>query len=160
MPIAIGSKIPSVTIKRIGAEGPEDVDTVSLFAGKKVVMFAVPGAFTGTCSNFHLPSYLAKSAELRAKGIDEIYCLAVNDHWVMKAWSDAKDAAGKVTMLADGNATFTRALGLENDLTVAGMGLRAKRCSMVVDDGVVESLDIEPGKGIEVTGAEACLLRL
>jgi peroxiredoxin len=161
MPITVGSRIPNVTLKWIGAGGtPEDVQTEKLFAGKRCVLVSVPGAFTPTCSNQHLPGYVARATELRAKGIDEIFCLAVNDHWVMKAWGDAKGAGGKVTLLPDGNGLFTRGLGLEVDMAGAGLGARGKRAVLIVDDGVVTSIELEPARGVEVTGAEACLARL
>jgi glutaredoxin/glutathione-dependent peroxiredoxin len=156
--ITVGSKVPNVTLKWIGPNGPEDVQTEKLFAGKKVVLFSLPGAFTPTCSQQHLPGYVAKAGELHAKGVDDIVCLAVNDHWVMKAWGEAHGAAGKVTMLPDGIGLFTKALGLEVDLGTLGM--RGKRAVLIVDDGVVKSVELEPAKGVEVTSAEACLARL
>ena len=158
--IAVGDKIPSVTIKQAVAEGGADVNTAELFAGKKVVMFSLPGAFTSTCSSKHLPSYVNEYEQLKAKGIDLIACLSVNDAAVMKAWGEAHGALGKIAMLADGNADFTKALGIEVDLAKAFMGLRARRGVMVFDNGVATSVDMEaPGK-YEVSGAEACLTKL
>ena len=131
-----------------------------LFAGKKVVMFSLPGAFTPTCSQKHLPGYIAKLGELKAKGIDMVACLSVNDAWVMKAWAEQHDALGKIIMLADGSALFTKALGIELDLTKASMGIRCNRGVIMFDDGVVKTIAMEaPGK-FDVSSAEACSLTL
>jgi len=158
--IAVGHKIPSVTIKQATPEGGADVDPAALFAGKKVVLFSLPGAFTPTCSQKHLPGYVAELPQLRAKGIDLVACLSVNDAWVMKAWAEDHAALGKITMLADGSAAFSQALGIETDLTKAGMGMRCRRGVMTIDNGVVTSIEMEePGK-FEVSSAEACLRRL
>src|SRR3954470_7646815 len=143
MTIAAGQKIPSVTIKQATPEGGADVDPAALFAGKKVVMFSLPGAFTPTCSQKHLPGYVKELSQLKAKGVDLVACLSVNDAWVMKAWAEQHDALGKIVMLADGQALFTKALGLELDLTKAGMGVRTKRGVLMIDDGVVKSVEIE-----------------
>lgn len=156
--ISTGEKIPSVTIKQATPEGGKDVDPAVLFAGKKVVMFSLPGAFTPTCSAQHLPGYVAKLGELKAKGVDLVACLSVNDAWVMKAWAEQHGALGKIVMLADGNATLTRALGIE--LETSHMGLRCRRGVMVFEDGVATSVEMEaPGK-LEVSSAEACMLKL
>lgn len=158
--IATGQKIPSVTIKQATAEGPADVDPAALFAGKKVVMFSLPGAFTPTCSQKHLPGYVHDLPQLKAKGVDIVACLSVNDAFVMKAWAEQHDALGKIVMLADGAAAFTHALGIELDLTKAGMGMRCQRGLLLIDDGVVTSIEMEaPGK-FEVSSAEACALKL
>src|SRR5438067_8211842 len=158
--IAVGQKIPSVTIKQATPEGGSDVDPAQLFAGKKVVMFSLPGAFTPTCSQKHLPGYVQDLPQLKAKGVDLVACLSVNDAWVMKAWAEAHDALGKITMLADGSGAFSKALGIEADLSKATMGLRARRGVMVIDDGVVKSIEMEePGK-FDVSGADACLRKL
>jgi peroxiredoxin len=158
--IAVGQKIPSVTIKQATPEGAADVDPAALFAGKKVVMFSLPGAFTPTCSQKHLPGYVQELAQLKAKGIDMVACLSVNDAFVMKAWAEQHEALGKITMLADGSAAFTKALGIELDLTKASMGVRANRGVFVIEDGVVKSVDMEaPGK-FDVSGAEACMRKL
>ncbi len=158
--ITPGQKIPSVTIKQATPEGGSDVDPAALFAGKKVIMFSLPGAFTPTCSQKHLPGYVKELAALKAKGIDLVACLSVNDAWVMKFWAEAHDALGKITMLADGNGSFSRALGIEVDLTGACMGVRCRRGVFVIEDGTVKSVDMEaPGK-FEVSGAEACMLKL
>jgi peroxiredoxin (alkyl hydroperoxide reductase subunit C) len=158
--ITTGTKIPSVTIKQATPEGPADVDPAQLFAGKKVIMFTLPGAFTPTCSQKHLPGYVAELPQLKAKGIDMVACLSVNDAWTMKAWAEQHDALGKIVMLADGAAAFSKALGIDADLSAHGMGVRARRGVMMIDDGVVKSIDMEaPGK-FEVSSAQACLLKL
>src|SRR5262245_46820995 len=123
--ISAGQKIPSVTIKQATPEGGADVDPAALFAGKKVVMFSLPGAFTPTCSSKHLPGYLEKLPELKQKGVDIVACLSVNDAWVMKAWAEQHDALGKIVMLADGAAAFSKALGIDADLSQHGMGIRS-----------------------------------
>lgn len=161
MTISAGDKIPDVILKRIGASGMEDVRTVDYFKGRKIVLFAVPGAFTPSCTQKHLPGYIQAADSIRAKGIDEIICLAVNDPFVMKHWGETAGAQGKVTMLPDGNGEFTRALGLGMDGSGAGLGFRAKRFAMVVEDGVVKDLQVEDkASEVGVTGAESCALRL
>ena len=156
--ITKGQKIPSVTIKQATAEGGADVDPAALFAGKKVVMFSLPGAFTPTCSLKHLPGYVQKLPELKAAGVDLVACLSVNDVWVMKAWAEQNDALGKITMLADGDGKFSKALGIETE--IPALGLRARRGLFVIKDGVVESAEVEaPGK-FEVSSAEACMLKV
>jgi glutaredoxin/glutathione-dependent peroxiredoxin len=158
--ITKGQKIPSVTIKQATAEGISDVDPAALFAGKKVIMFSLPGAFTPTCSQKHLPGYVANLAQLKAAGVDLVACLSVNDAFVMKAWAEQHDALGKIAMLADGSAAFTKALGIELDLTAPSMGIRAARGVFTIDDGVVTSIEMEaPGK-FEVSSAESCLIGL
>jgi peroxiredoxin len=158
MAIAVGDRLPDVTFKTMTAEGPQDVSTAAVFAGKKVVLFAVPGAFTPTCSKTHLPGYLAHYDEIRAKGIDTIAVTAVNDVFVMDAWAKASGAERKILFLADGSAVFAKALGLVLDATAGGMGIRSLRWSMVVEDGVVKSLEVEPKPSVaELTGA-ACML--
>ena len=160
MPISVGDRVPSVELNRLGSDGFETVDTGTFFSGRKVVLFSVPGAFTPTCSNEHLPGYVQRADEIKAKGIDEIVCLAVNDPFVMSAWGEAHDAGGKVTMLPDGNGAFTTALGLEADLSGLGLNVRGKRFSMLIDDGVVQSVEVEDGGGVSVSGADACLVAL
>src|SRR5580698_1405912 len=125
--ISVGQKIPSVTIKQATPEGGSDVDPSVLFAGKKVVMFSLPGAFTPTCSQKHLPGYVHELPQLRAKGVDIVACLSVNDAWVMKAWAEQHDALGKIVMLADGSAAFSKALGIDKDFSAHGMGIRCVR---------------------------------
>jgi glutaredoxin/glutathione-dependent peroxiredoxin len=161
MTISIGDKLPNATLKTRTDDGPTNITTSEIFDGKKVVLFAVPGAFTPTCSMNHLPGYLELNDELRAKGVDTIAVVAVNDVFVMNAWSKANDAEGKVLFLADGNAEFTKAVGLDADLTVAGLGVRSKRYSMLVEDGVVKSLNVEDSPGqAEKSTANAMLEQL
>ena len=161
MTIQVGDKIPSVTLKQMSPEGPKDITTDELFRGKKVALFAVPGAFTPACSQRHLPGYVDKAADIKAKGVDEIACVAVNDIFVLTAWAKDQKADGKVRMLADGSGDFVRALGLELDLTRGGLGFRSKRYSMLVDDGVVKSLNVEPQPGqVEGSSADAMLKSL
>jgi glutaredoxin/glutathione-dependent peroxiredoxin len=160
MPIQPGDKFPSVTIKEATAEGPKDVDTGALFAGKKAILFSLPGAFTPTCSKQHLPGFVARHDELTGKGVEVIACLSVNDAFVMRAWAEEHGALGKIVMLADGNAALARALGLEVDLSSAQMGVRVKRAALTLEDGVVKSVDVEePGK-FTVSSADACLARV
>ena len=158
MPIAADSRIPSVKIKQATAGGAREVDPAELFAGKKVIMFSLPGAFTPTCSSKHLPGYLARYDELRAKGVDVIACLSVNDVHVMQAWAAAAGVGDKIAMLADGDAAFTRALGIE--YAPAGMGTRARRGVFTIEDGVVKSVDLEQPGQFDVSSADACMLRL
>ncbi|MDP6788111.1 MAG: peroxiredoxin [Rhodospirillales bacterium] len=160
MTITVGDRIPSATLKTMGANGPEDVSTDDLFKGKTVALFAVPGAFTPTCSAKHLPGYVANAEALAAKGVDTIVCLSVNDAFVMDAWGKDQNTGDKVLMLADGSADLTRALGLDKDASAAGMGIRSQRFSMVIEDGVLKSLDIDPPGQFWATSAEAMLERL
>ncbi len=160
MTIKVGDSVPAVKLKRLGAEGFEDVDTGEFFKGRKVVLFSVPGAFTPTCSQEHLPGFVGKADDIKSKGVDEIVCLAVNDPFVMKVWGEQHNAEGKVSMLPDWDGSFTKAMGLDQDISVAGLGTRGKRFSMTVEDGVVRSLDVEEGKGVTVSGADACLTNL
>jgi peroxiredoxin len=160
MAIAVGQKIPSAKLKTMTAEGPKDISTDDIFNGKKVVLFAVPGAFTPTCSAKHLPGFVEKAAEIKGKGVDTIACLAVNDAFVMGAWGKAQNTGEKVLMLADGAAAFTKQLGLDLDLTGPGMGVRSKRYAMVVDNGTVKALQVEAPGAFEVSSAEAILKAL
>ncbi len=156
MAIQRGDRLPEGTLSHMTAAGPEDITTAEIFRGKKVVLFAVPGAFTPTCSAKHLPSYVRNHDLIRERGFDTIACLSVNDVFVMDAWGKASGADGKVLMLADGNATYTRALGMELDLSKYGMAERVKRFSMVVEDGVVIDMHVEEDPGrLDVSGAEA-----
>ena len=158
--IQVGERIPKVTVRVPRGSAIDEVTTDALFAGRKVVLFGVPGAFTPTCSARHLPGYVQHAAALREKGIDAVVCLAVNDAFVMGAWADAQGVGDAVVMAADGNGELTRALGLELDGSRFGMGTRCQRFAMVVEDGVVRSLAVEqPGK-FEVSSAEAVLERL
>lgn len=160
MAIKPGDRIPSVTIKQAGPNGGTDVDPAALFAGKTVVMFSLPGAFTPTCSAKHLPGYLERYDELRRRGVDLIACLSVNDAFVMQAWAEQHNVGDKIVMLADGSAAFTRALGIELDLTSKHLGVRANRGVFTIKDGVVQSVEMEEGGKLEVSSAEACLARL
>ena len=161
MTINVGDRLPSVVLRQVTPEGPKEVKTDDFFRGKRVALFAVPGAFTPACSQRHLPGYVDKAADIRAKRIDEIACVAVNDAAVMGAWGRDQKTDGKVTMLADGSGDFVRALGLELDLTKGGLGTRSKRYSMLVDNGVVKSLNVEQQPGqVEGSGAEAMLRAL
>ena len=159
MAIGVGDKIPDVTLQTMAAEGPRPISTREVFAGKKVVLFGVPGAFTPTCSDHHLPGFVVRADELRAKGIEVVACTAVNDAFVLGAWAKARGAAG-IVMLADGNGELARALGLEADLSRFGLGRRTQRYAAVLEDGVVRSLHVEqPGK-LEVSTADAILAEL
>ncbi len=154
MTIKQGDQLPAGTFKVMTENGPTDVSTDDLFKGKKVVLFSVPGAFTPTCSNQHLPSYLQNYDKIKAQGVDTIACMAVNDAFVMGAWGKDKGVGDKIKMLADGNGEYTKKLGLELDGTGFGLGIRGKRFSMIVNDGVVEKLSVDNG-AYELTGAEA-----
>ncbi|HEX7781181.1 MAG TPA: peroxiredoxin [Sphingobium sp.] len=159
MTIAKGDPLPKTTFVTMTENGPEQVESDSYFAGKKVALFSVPGAFTPTCSARHLPGFIDKAAELKAKGIDEIACTAVNDPFVMGAWSKSANADG-ITMLADGNGAFAKAVGLEMDGSKFGLGTRGQRFSMVVNDGVVEQLNVEAPGDFKVSSAEHMLEQL
>ena len=158
MPIQVGERLPEVVLQWIRG-GVEKIDTRTLFDGRKVVLFAVPGAFTPTCSEKHLPGYVQHFEEFRRRGID-VACMAVNDPFVMQAWADSQSVPDGLMMLADGNAEFTRALGLELDASAYGMGIRASRCAMYVEDGVVRELQVEAPGEYRVSSAEAMLERL
>jgi peroxiredoxin len=157
MTIKIGDKIPSATLMEMQDGKPAPVSTDAFFAGKKVALFALPGAFTPTCSAKHVPGFVANHDALKAKGVDTIACLSVNDAFVMGAWGKDQKADGKVHMLADGNGDFTRAVGLEMDGTKFGMGKRSQRYSMIVDNGVVTSVNVEAPGAFEVSSAEYLL---
>ena len=160
MTIKVGDKMPQGQFTRMGANGPEPVTTDDLFRGKKVVLFSVPGAFTPTCSAKHLPGFIQQADAIKAKGVDTIACMAVNDVFVMGAWGQSSKADGKVIMLADGNGEYARALGLELDASKFGMGTRGKRFSLIVQDGVVKQLNIEPPGEFGVSSAETALQQL
>jgi len=157
--ISKGDKIPEVNLVKATANGPEQVSSSDYFAGKKVALFSVPGAFTPTCSAKHLPGYVEKAAELKAKGVDEIACTAVNDAFVMGAWNE-RDGSPEVTMLADGNGDFAKAVGLEMDGSGFGMGQRGQRFSLIVNDGVVEEVNVEAPGDFKVSAAEYMLEQL
>ncbi len=158
MTIAVGQKLPEATLKMLTADGAKNVTTDEFFSGKKVVLFGVPGAFTPTCSNNHLPGYLENRDAILARGVDKIAVIAVNDHHVMTAWSRFTGGEGKIEFLADGNGDFIKALGLDIDLSGGGLGLRSKRFSMIVDDGKVTALNIEDSPGQAVESGAAKLL--
>lgn len=161
MAIKVGDALPAdLKLKEMGESGPRDVLLNELVKGKKVVLFAVPGAFTPTCSMKHLPGFVEKAAEIRGKGVDEIVCVSVNDAFVMGAWGQANAAGGKVRMLADGNGELTKAVGLEMDASGFGMGHRSQRYAMVINDGKVEQLFVEPGPGLSVSSADSVLAAL
>lgn len=161
MAIQTGGTLPlDVKLREMADGGPREISVRELAAGRRIVLFAVPGAFTPTCSARHLPGFLDQAEALRAKGIDEIICLSVNDAFVMGAWGKANEAAGRVRLVADGNAEFTRAVGLELDGSGFGMGLRSQRYAMVVNDGRIEQLFVEPGPGLNVSSAESVLASL
>jgi glutaredoxin/glutathione-dependent peroxiredoxin len=160
MTIKVGDKVPSVTLRYLAPDGMKAVPSDEFFAGKKVALFAVPGAYTRTCSQRHLPSYVSHAAELKAKGIDTIACIAVNDPFVMAAWGKEGGAEGRITMLGDGSKEFTQALGLELDRVKEGMGIRSQRYSMLVDNGVVTALNVEAPGQYEVSSAEHLLKSL
>ncbi len=157
MTIKVGDAIPSLTLYTFGANGPEGVLTDDIFKGKKVVMFGLPGAFTPTCSAQHLPGYMAKAEALRAKGVDAIVCLSVNDAFVMGAWARDLEVGDKVLLAGDGDGEFTHAAGLELDLTGKGMGVRCRRFSLIAEDGVVKVLNLEEDGAFEVSSAERML---
>lgn len=160
MSIQVGDKLPSGQFVRFGANGPEPITTDDVFKGKKVVLFSVPGAFTPTCSAKHLPGFIQQADAIKAKGVDTIACVAVNDVFVMNAWGKASDAGDKVLMLADGNGEYAKALGLELDASKHGMGTRSKRFSLIADDGVVTQLNVEPPGEFGVSSAETALSQL
>ena len=161
MAIKVGDSLPAdVKLKEIRDGAPRDVTVGELFKGRRVVLFAVPGAFTPTCSMKHLPGFVEKAGELRQKGVDEIVCLSVNDPFVMGAWGKDQNAGGKVRMLADGNGEFTRAVGLEMDGSAFGLGKRSQRYAMIVRDGKVKELLVEPGPGLNASSAESVLGKL
>ena len=157
MTISVGDKVPTVNFVKPTAEGPQPVSSDELFAGKRVALFSVPGAFTPTCSAKHLPGFVEKADELKAKGIDEIACTAVNDAFVMGAWGKSSGVDDKVTMLADGNGDFAKAVGLEMDGSKFGMGTRGQRFAMVVNDGTVEQIFVEAPGEFRVSSAEYML---
>ena len=159
MTIKVGERVPSVTLKKMGEKGPENISTDDIFPGRKVVLFAVPGAFTPTCSAAHLPGYVINADKIKAKGVDTIVCMAVNDAFVMGAWGKAHNAE-ELLMLADGNAELSKALGLTLDGSGFGLGLRSQRFAMVVDNGVVTQLAVEAGAGLDVSAAEKILALL
>ena len=160
MTIKVGDKVPSATLRTLGPDGVQAISTDEFFRGKKVALFGVPGAFTRTCSQRHLPSYVTNADALKAKGVGTIACIAVNDQFVMEAWGKEHGAAGKVVMLGDGSGDFAKAIGLELDRVKEGMGMRTQRYSMLVDDGVVTALNVEQPGQFDVSSAESMLKAL
>lgn len=160
MTIKVGDKIPSAKLMQATADGPQEVSTEEFFGGKTVVLFGVPGAFTPTCSAKHLPGFVNHAAEFAAKGVDAIACMAVNDVFVMGAWGKDQNAIGKVAMLADGAAAFTKALGVEFDLTARGLGMRCQRFALIAKNGVVTHIGVEEPGVFEVSKAETVLAAL
>ena len=156
MTVKVGDSIPEATMKIMGEKGPQDITTADIFSGRKVVLFAVPGAFTPTCSAAHLPSYVVNADTIKGKGVDSIVCLAVNDAFVMDAWGKDKNAE-ELMMVADGNGDFTKAMGLELDGSAFGLGSRSQRYALVADDGKITALNVEQGPGYEVSSAESIL---
>jgi peroxiredoxin len=160
MSISVGEKLPKATLVKAGPEGPQPVDSEEYFRGRRIALFSVPGAFTPTCSARHLPGFVERADELKSKGVDEVACLAVNDAFVLQAWSEQAGAGGKVTMLADGNGDFSRAVGLTMDGSKFGMGERGQRWSAIVEDGVVEQLNVEEPGAFNVSSADYLIERL
>jgi peroxiredoxin len=160
MAISVGDKVPDVTLRTMTAEGPAAVQSGDLLGSGKVVLIAVPGAFTPTCSDHHLPGFVLRADDLVAKGVDTVACVSVNDAFVMGAWGQAQGAGGKVVMLADGNGEFAAAMGLEMDGSGFGLGTRSQRYAAVIDDGLITELLVEPGPGLEASTVDAVLARL
>jgi len=160
MTIGVGDKIPSATVSVMGQDGPAPMTTDEIFSGKKVVLFALPGAFTPTCSAKHLPGFVAAAGDIKAKGVDTIACLSVNDAFVMGAWGKDQNVGDDVLLLADGSAALTTALDTTLDLTERGLGVRSRRYSAIVDDGVVTHINLEDGGGFEVSDAATILTQL
>lgn len=158
MSISVGDRIPAASLKQVGPEGTQDVSTPDFFAGRKIVLFGVPGAFTPTCSNNHLPGFAENSEAMQSRGADEVAVVAVNDHFVMQAWAGFTGAQDRLTFLADGNGEFTRALGLEADLSGGGLGCRSKRYSMIVEDGTITAVNVEDNPGEAEASSAARIL--
>ena len=160
MTIQVGDTLPSINLMTMTTEGPKPISMTEISSGKKVVLFAVPGAFTPTCSAQHLPGFIEHNKELREKGIDVVACVSVNDPFVMNAWGEDRKVGEEVLMLSDGNGEFTAAIGLEMDGSGFGLGTRSQRYAMIIDDGVVSALNVEPGPGIDISSAEKILEQL
>ena len=160
MTIQVGDTLPSINLTTMTTEGPKPISMTEISSGKKVVLFAVPGAFTPTCSAQHLPGFIEHNKELRDKGIDVVACVSVNDPFVMNAWGEDRKVGEEVLMLSDGNGEFTAAIGLEMDGSGFGLGTRSQRYAMIIDDGVVSALNVEPGPGIDISSAEKILEQL
>ncbi len=160
MAISVGDKIPDITLRTMTAEGPAAVQSADVLGSGKVVLIAVPGAFTPTCSDHHLPGFVLRAEDLAAKGVDTVACVSVNDAFVMGAWGQAQGADGKVIMLADGNGEFAAAMGLEMDGSGFGLGTRSQRYAAVIDDGMVTELMVEPGPGLAASSVDEVLAKL
>lgn len=160
MPIAVGDKIPDVEVRTLNGQTPETVRTGEVLGQGKVVLFAVPGAFTPTCSDYHLPGFVVRADDLRQKGVDAVACVAVNDAFVMGAWGAAQKVDGKVLMLADGNGDFTKAMGLDMDASAVGLGIRSQRYAAIIDEGTLTTLLVESGPGLDVSSVESVLRAL
>jgi glutaredoxin/glutathione-dependent peroxiredoxin len=160
MGVAVGDQIPDVEVRTMGAEGPRPVKSSEVLSKGRVVLFAVPGAFTPGCSKIHLPGFVQRASELKGKGVDTIACVSVNDAWVMDAWGQSQGVGEDIVMLADGNGEFTRAMGLEMDGAGAGLGLRSKRYAAIIEDGRITSLEVESKPGVDVSSCSAVLDRL
>ena len=160
MTIEVGDKIPTATLRQMTADGPQEISTEQLFSGKKVVVFGLPGAFTPTCSAKHVPGFVQHAGEIKSKGVDTIACVSVNDAFVMGAWGDAQGTGDDVVLAADGAGSFTQALGLEFDLSGAGLGVRSQRFAAIVDDGTVTVLNVDAGGKLESSDAETILAAL
>ena len=160
MAVSQGDKVPDVEVQTMGPEGPQTIRTGEVLGTGKVALFAVPGAFTPGCSKIHLPGYVQGADDLKAKGVDLIACVAVNDAWVMDAWAKDQGVGDKILMIADGSAAFTTAMGREVDRTALGMGVRSERYSALIEDGVITSLDVEPAPGVDVSSCTAMLDRV
>lgn len=160
MAISVGDKIPDVTLRMLTDEGVEVVQSGEVLGSGRIVLIGVPGAFTPTCNDYHLPGFVVHADDLRAKGVDTIACVAVNDVWVMGAWGRALGTEGKVLMLADGNGEFTAEMGLPFDLSAAGFGTRSRRYAAILDNGVITELAVEEGKGVDVSSVESVLAKL
>jgi peroxiredoxin len=160
MAISVGDRIPDIKLMTMTSEGPKPVQSGEALGSGKVVLFAVPGAFTPTCSDHHLPGFVLRAEDIKAKGVDTIACVAVNDAFVMGAWGQARDVDGKVTMLADGNGEFAAAMGLELDASGLGLGTRSQRYAAILEDGVVKELMVEAGPGLDASSADSVLAKL
>ena len=160
MPLEVGSKVPDVVVKVMRDGKPEEVRTGDVLGTGKVVLFAVPGAFTPGCSKIHLPGYVERGEELKAKGVSTIACISINDAWVMEAWGEAQGVGDKILMLADGNGEFTKAMGLDTDLSVAGLGTRSQRYAAVIEDGTITDLEVESAPGVDVSSCENLLTKV
>jgi glutaredoxin/glutathione-dependent peroxiredoxin len=160
MSINVGERLPNAVLMKASADGPQPIESEDYFRGRRIALFSVPGAFTPTCSARHLPGFVERADELKSKGIDEVACVAVNDAFVLQAWAESADAVGKVTMLADGNGEFAKALDLTMDGSKFGLGERGSRWSAIVNDGVVEQLNVEEPGAFNVSSADYLMERL